>query len=74
MQNLIFGHTWEEIEAAQQGKPLHRHLPPKEPGAEKDICLPGDVDLFTRYGLKELENRGYHGVIDRLARAGIIGA
>ena len=74
MQDLIFGYTFEEIEDAQQGKPLNRVLPPKEPCAEKDICLPGDVDLLNRYGLKELENRGYHGVIDRLARAGIIGA
>lgn len=74
MQNLIFGHTWEAIQAAQQGKPLRRPLPQKEPGADKDICLPGDVGLLTRYGLKELENRGYYEVIGRLARAGIIGA
>ena len=74
MSDLIFGYTWDEIQAAQQGKPLRKKLPQKEPGAEHDVCLPGDVDLLTRYGLKELENRGYHGVIDRLTRAGIIGA
>ena len=72
--NLIFGYTWDEIRDAQQGKPLKRELPQKEPGAEDDICLPMDVSLLAGHGLIELENRGYYGVIDRLARAGIIGA
>ena len=72
MSDLMFGYTWQEIKAAQQGKPLVRNLPPCN-GDISDVCLPGDVDLLVRYGLKELETRGYHGVIDRLARAGIIG-
>ena len=71
--DTIFGYTWEEISAAQQGKPLSRAIPPRSQGYD-DICLPGDVDLLVRYGLKELENRGYHGVIDRLARGGLIEA
>jgi hypothetical protein len=75
MPDLIFGYTWDEIRAAQQGKPLKREIPDRIPGAEKDnVFLPGDIELLTRYGIKELENRGYNGVIDRLAQAGIIGA
>ena len=74
MTDLIFGYTWEEIQAAQQGKPL-THVPPgKTEGANAGPSLPGDIDLLTRLGLKELETRGYFGVIDRLARAGIINA
>lgn len=71
--DLIFGYTWEQISAAQQGKPLNRPIPARTQGYDNP-CLPGDVDLLCRYGLKELENRGYHGVIDRLARAGLIDA
>lgn len=69
----IFGYTWEEIAAAQQGKPLSRQIPPRTSGYD-DPCLPGDVDLLVQHGLNELENRGYHGVIDRLSRAGLIDA
>ena len=69
--DTIFGYTWEEIQAAQQGKTLSRKIPARTQGYD-DPCLPGDVDLLVRYGLKELENCGYYGVIDRLARAGLI--
>ena len=72
MENLIFGYTLNQIKTAQQGQPLKRPLPPKENGAENDICLPGDVRLLIDLGLKAVEDRGYYNVIDRLSRAGII--
>ena len=69
----IFGYTWEEIAKAQQGHSLGRTIAQRTPGFDNP-CLPSDVDLLIRHGLKELENRKYYGVIDRLARAGIIEA
>jgi hypothetical protein len=67
---LIFGYTWNEIKAAQQGARLEKRPPAKK---ETDsILLKGDVELLEQYGLKKLEKFGYFGIIDRLTRAGLV--
>lgn len=67
-KKLISGYTWGEI-----GKPLNRSLHARGCN-DNDILLPGDVDLLVTHGLRELKNRGYHRVIDRLKRAGVVNA
>jgi len=69
MEDLIFGYTWEEIQKAQQGGKLRKSLPSS---IKENPCTANDIDLLTRYGLKELENRRYWGIIDRLKKQGII--
>ncbi|MFL6600786.1 MAG: hypothetical protein ACJ8R9_05590 [Steroidobacteraceae bacterium] len=34
MSDRIFGHTWEDIQRAQQGGRLQEHLPPIKPGQD----------------------------------------
>ena len=63
MSKLIFGHTWEAIQRAQQGGNLHEKVigPSSKPLAtEKDW---GMFEMLGQSGLEQLE---YWGVIDRL--------
>ena len=64
---LIFGYTWDEIQAAQRGKPLGTVVNPR---TNKNCpCTQDDVDLLIKYGPQKLRDLGYYGVIDRLQRA-----
>ena len=74
MPNLIFGYTFEEIQAAQQGMPLTRALPLAAQVAKEALCTSEDMDLFNKHGETGLKEKQFYGVIDRLVRAGIIGA
>ena len=69
MNDLIFGHTWSSIQRAQQGGPLHETI--SGPGPDHSLNA-GDMDLFNKHGLGELEKLNYYGVIDRLKRNGVI--
>lgn len=69
MSDLIFGHTWDEIDSAQRGKGFNRaaikHTP--NPTASE-----ADAALLAEHGLKGLEDRQFFGVIDRLKTSGLI--
>lgn len=43
--NLIFGRTWEEIQAAQQGRPIRKVVPPATPEAAK-AAIEADMVKF----------------------------
>ena len=66
----IFGYTFDEIKAAQQGQRLGRAIDATKPpqGAEKH--LESDLKLLAQYGEAGLRDMGYMGVIDRLERGG----
>lgn len=70
MDDLIFGYTWEEIHAAQQGALLGKTISHR--GVYDHPCEKNDVDLLIIHGLKGLQEMGFYGVIDRLFRAGLI--
>ena len=70
MSDLIFGYTWEEIHAAQQGSPLGKMISHR--GAYDHPCEKNDVDLLIIHGLKGLQEKGFYGTIDRLCRSGLI--
>lgn len=70
MSDLIFGYTWEEIHAAQQGAPLGKTFSHR--GVYDYPCEKNDVDLLIIHGLKRLQEMGFYGTIDRLCRAGLI--
>ena len=72
MDDLIFGYTWEQIQAAQQGKALQCVVPLAAMAAKDDICTKRDLDLFIEHGEKGLKEKKLFGVIDRLERAGIL--
>ena len=65
---LIFGHTWESIQRAQQGRELHRKV-----DTSKSITCPptqDDIALFTEHGIAGLEIKKFFGCIERLQNAG----
>jgi hypothetical protein len=66
-ESLIFGYTWEQIKAAQQGAPL---------AADRKVIsqelTANDMALFVKLGEYRLHEMGYHGTLDRLRRAGLI--
>jgi hypothetical protein len=68
----IFGRDWQQIQSAQQGGPLDCPAQPIDQAAKDTVFLTGDKALLERYGLQELKNRGYWGVVDRLERNGIV--
>ena len=74
MNDLIFGYTWEQLQAAQQGEVLRQVLPLAAKAAKDDICTKKDMDLFIEHGETELKEMQSYGTIGRLTRAGIISA
>ena len=70
MNTPIFGYDWEDIKRAQQGGMLSRPLAPfKNDGVQ---LMPNDLAMLEEHGIDGLAIMGFHGVIDRLARAGRI--
>jgi hypothetical protein len=68
-ENLIFGHTWEEIKKAQQKQgSLHKPITPQE----KPLATEGDIDLLKKHGIAGLLKMGFHGVIDRLRTSSLV--
>ena len=65
MENLIFGHTWQQIQRAQRGGHLSEKIDISKPPA---IQLPTekDLQLLEKHGFNGLEKLGFHGVLDRV--------
>jgi len=64
--NNIFGYSWEEIQAMQQGtydrpRAVHSPLP---------IATDKDRELLSLHGIEGLQELGLMGVVDRLSRDG----
>jgi len=68
----IFGYSFDEIKAAQQGGRLGRVIDTTKTPPDDKERLDADVRLLEQYGEKKLRSMGYMGVIDRLERAGRI--
>lgn len=70
MSNKVFGYEWEDIKRAQQREQtLSRQIlgPIKFPDVTDE-----DRELLSAHGAEGLRRMGFNGVIDRLARAGLI--
>ena len=74
MSDLIFGYTWAQIEAAQQGKVLGELVPVAAKAAKGDICSRRDLGQFELHSEEGLRKMQFFGIIDRLTRAGVISA
>lgn len=69
MNDLIFGRTWEEIQAMQQGS-----YKPNLVSANKTLPMATqcDIELLRDKGIDYIKGNGLFGVIDRLQNSGII--
>jgi hypothetical protein len=69
MKDLIFGHTWDAIQRAQQGGRLHEVIDTTKP-ASHELLSTADMALVSKYKTVEaLEAAGFYGIVDRLRRA-----
>lgn len=67
--DTIFGYSWAEIQRAQQGGKLRPAPVVPQP---LSIANAEDYALLKEHGsLAALVAAGFHGVVDRLARAGV---
>ena len=67
MNEKIFGYTWDEIQAAQQGGRIGRRIDLSKPAPDyAGTLLASDRALLAEHGEQGLRDRGYHGVLDRL--------
>jgi len=64
MDKLIFGHSWEAIQRAQQGGRLHEFLDSQK--TESRNYTQQDLELLEKHGIEGLKKLGLHGVLDRL--------
>ena len=71
VMDTIFGYTWDEIKAAQQGKRSGRVIDTSKPAVKDDVSQ-DDLDLLAKHGEEGLRALQYFGVLDRLTRGGII--
>ena len=69
-ENDIFGYTWGQIQAAQQGASLSRTVA-ITPCSGKTAASEGDIGMLAKHGLDGLESMQFHGVIDRLKTSGL---
>ena len=67
MVNLLFGHTWEEIQQMQQGTFKRQTATGRKPTATQ-----ADIEMLRDKGIDYIKGNGLHGVIDRLQTSGII--
>ncbi|BCS53288.1 hypothetical protein [Geobacter sp. SVR] len=69
MDGLIFGRTWEEIQAMQQGKSINKTV-------AGTLALPtasqADITLLRDKGIHYIKGNGLFGVLDRLQNSGIV--
>ena len=70
MKDTILGYDWTDIQRAQQGGSLARAIDTSNASAPE--VTDEDRALLAEHGVDRLEFMGYHGVIDRLSRAGLI--
>ena len=66
--NDIFGYSWEQIQAAQQGKQFRKTIDASKP--INHTPTPQDLALLEKHGMDGLRDLQYFGVIDRLTRIG----
>jgi hypothetical protein len=70
---LIFGHTWEAIQRAQQGGRLHDLVDTSKPSQQIDATLrQQDIELLKLHGEEGLRAMQYGGVLERLKIAGLL--
>ena len=70
MESTIFGYTWDQIVAAQQGKQFRPYI--AMDGEGRKPANKEDVELLMTNGLEKLKEMGFNGVIDRLTTSGLI--
>jgi hypothetical protein len=68
---LIFGMTWQDIQARQQGTYV---APTVNPCSRLPLASQSDIDLLRDKGIDYIEGNGLFGVIDRLKNSAIIPA
>lgn len=68
MENLIFGRTWEQIEAMQQKACIQNNIIEKPIDEEK---IKKALEFLNKYGEKKLKEEAY-GYYDILVRAKLI--
>jgi hypothetical protein len=67
--NLIFGHTWEDINRAQRGGHLSRPILNHQPNP---TATQADAELLAKHGKDGLVAMGFFGVLDRLETSGLL--
>jgi len=73
-EGLIFGRTFDDIKIAQQGGRLDRVIDVTKPPTPDMTTerFSEDKALLEAHGVDGLEKKGFHGVLDRLRRSGVI--
>ena len=61
----IFGKSWDEIQAMQQGRHEYKKITGKP---IYPMATDKDVELLEKHGMDGLTKLGYFGVLDRLSR------
>ena len=64
--NDIFGYSWDQIQAAQQGKPFRTYVDLSKP--VNNAPTAEDLALLEKHGMDGLKALQYFGTIDRLTR------
>lgn len=76
MNDLTFGHTWEDIQGMQQKKAVRQTIDCSKPSPVYDHLPCGtresDIQLMCEIGIEGLEREEKYGILDRLARSGVI--
>ena len=70
--NLIFGYTWDEIQALQHKEKVRRIVVQGSVEAQDAKYLEKDKALLAEFGEDGLIQKGFHGTLDRLRRAGLL--
>ena len=63
-KDMMFGLSWEQIQAAQQCKPFRDAVDLTQPA--KNAATDADRSLLAEYGVDGLRAQGMNGVLDRL--------
>lgn len=69
MSELIFGYTWEELDALQHGHRPNQNIIKHAPNP---TATPNDKDLLAEHGRAGLESLQLFGVLDRLNTSGLL--
>ena len=70
--NLIFGYTWSEIQALQHKEKVRRLVVQESVEAQDAKHLEKDKALLAEFGEEALIQKGFHGTLARLRRAGLL--
>jgi len=72
MSDLIFGKTWEQIQAMQRGLCVTEYADLSKPGGPAKASE-SDLALLKEHGINGLESLGFYGVLERLRASGVAG-